>query len=272
MSDWPEIETYRRLLSPLVCGLTIADATVHRIKSINESAEEFHDGLAGHKILFVERRGKHLIFHLDDGNRLLIQLMADDWIYYGAEGETKDDDYAIILTLEDGNRIFFGGLRYGYVHRLTAKKLIELLRPLGPDPFDPRLTADSFAKLLGSKRGKLKTALTDPKFLSGIGSGYADEILFEAELHPGLLNASLSDEQKRKLYDSMRKVLDEAAENGGSTEHPFSTDSHVVGGFRERFKVFEREGAGCPRCGGTIVLETVSSRKQYFCPNCQKEA
>ncbi|MBB6638348.1 Fpg/Nei family DNA glycosylase [Cohnella thailandensis] len=270
MSEWPEIETYRALLSPLISGLSIEGTTVNREKSINESAEEFGSGLSGRKILFVERRGKHLIFHLDDGNRLLINLMAGDWIYYGREGEKPDGEYALILELEDGNRIFFGGLRHGYAYRISAKKLIEFLRPLGPDPFDPRLSADSFGVRLRTKRSKLKSALVDPKFISGIGNAYADEILFEAELRPDSVIAAMSGDEMRKVYDSMRKVLEEAARSGGAIAVRFSAEDMLTGGYRDSFKVYERAGEACARCGGTIVLETVSNRKSYYCPSCQK--
>ncbi|CAM3866255.1 bifunctional DNA-formamidopyrimidine glycosylase/DNA-(apurinic or apyrimidinic site) lyase [Cohnella lubricantis] len=273
MPEWPEMDTYRRLLSPLVCGRTIQAVEVNREKTINEPVDVFQSALTGRKILFVERRGKHLLFHLDDGHRLLLHLMLGGWIYYGPESEPEREDsrYQVILELDDGNRLFFGGLRLGYLHRLTAKGAQEHLKDLGPDPFDPRLTEEAFTKRLGKRRGKLKPTLVDQKLVSGIGNCYSDEICFDAKVLPMAQIPDLSEETKQRLYHSMRQVLEEAAANGGYMDHKFSADDTFVGGFDEMCRVYDREGEDCPRCGTPIRLEHVSSRKMFFCPSCQKE-
>ncbi|MBB6730345.1 Fpg/Nei family DNA glycosylase [Cohnella zeiphila] len=272
MPEWPEMDTYRRLLSPLVCGRTIAAAEVNREKTINEPTAEFQAAVIGRTVLFVERRGKHLLFHLDDGNRLLLHLMLGGWLYYGTEPEAgkESGSYQVVLTFEDGNRLFFGGLRLGYLHRLSAKSALEHLKPLGPDPFDPRLTPEAFAKRLGTRRGRLKSALVDQKLISGVGNCYSDEICFDAEVQPTAAIPELEPETKLRLYRSMRKVLEEAAENGGYMDHKFTADDTFVGGYDNKCRVYDREGEACVRCGEAIRLEIVNSRKMFYCPSCQK--
>lgn len=271
MPEWPEMDTYRRLLSPLVCGRAIEAVEVNREKTINEPVGEFQAALTGRKVLFVERRGKHLLFHLDDGNRLLLHLMLGGWLYYGPRPEKEDSTYQVVLTFDDGNRLFFGGLRLGYLHRLSAKSAIEKLKELGPDPFDSRLTEEAFAKRLGARRGKLKPVLVDQKLVSGIGNCYSDEICFDAEVLPTASIPDLTADTKLRLYRSMRKVLEEATTNGGYMDHKFTEDDEYVGGHDDRVRVYDREGEPCPRCGNPIRLEIVSSRKMFFCPACQKD-
>ncbi|CAI6081323.1 bifunctional DNA-formamidopyrimidine glycosylase/DNA-(apurinic or apyrimidinic site) lyase [Cohnella sp. JJ-181] len=272
MPEWPEMDTYRRLLSPLVCGQMIREVVVNRDKTINEPPEVFSEALKGKRILFVERRGKHLLFHLDDGNRLLLHLMLGGWVYYGQNGPKSDDHYQVILTLDEGNRLFFAGLRLGFLHRLSAKAVLERLHELGPDPMDPRLTEAAFADRLKRRRGRLKPVLTDQKFLAGIGNCYSDEICFDAQIHPASQISALTEEAVSRLYASMRKVLQEAAQGGGYMEHPLTESDETTGGYLDKLRIYDRGGEPCPRSGDEIVLETLAGRKMFYCPACQKEA
>jgi formamidopyrimidine-DNA glycosylase len=269
MPEWPEMEHYRKQLGNLVCGPYIADVAVHRPRSINKPPEAFADALRGRRILFVERRGKHLLFHLDDGFRLLLHLMLDGYLYHGTEGLKPDSRYQVIIQFVNGNRLFFGGLRLGYLHHLPAKTAMETLRELGPEPFDPHLDEQGFARLFQNRRGALKPVLTDQRVIAGIGNCYADEICHEARVSPLAKVPSLKEDDWSRLFHAMRRVLKEAEEAGGYMDKPLFAGDSRTGGYNERMRVYEREGERCPRCGGTVRRETVSSKSTYFCPVCQ---
>lgn len=269
MPEWPEMEHYRRQLSDLVCGPYIADAAVHRPRSVNKPPEAFADALRGRRILFVERRGKYLLFHLDDGFRLILHLMLDGHLYHGTEGLKPDDRYPVVIRFADGNRLFFGGLRLGHLHHVPAKMAMDTLRELGPEPFDPRLDEEAFARLFGKRRGALKPALVDQRVIAGIGNCYADEICHEAQVSPLAKVPDLKEDDWRRLFHAMRRVLTEAMQSGGYMDKPLFAGDTRTGGYIERLRVYGREGEPCPRCGGTIRRETVSSRMTYFCPVCQ---
>ncbi|BBI33665.1 bifunctional DNA-formamidopyrimidine glycosylase/DNA-(apurinic or apyrimidinic site) lyase [Cohnella abietis] len=271
MPELPEMEHYRSQLSPLLCGQRISGVAVNRPATINEDVEVFKDALIGRIILFVERRGKHLLFHLDDGHRLHLHLMLGGWLAYGEQGPKKDSHFQVILTFADGNSLYFGGLRLGYLHRITAKVAIEQMKELGPDPFDSRLTLEAFRKRVAGKKGKLKTTLADQRFLAGIGNCYSDEICFDAQIHPAAAVSSLDDTSVERIYHSIRKVLTEATQAGGYMEHPLTPDDTVTGGFNEQCKVYDRKGEPCFVCGTEIKFETLTGRKMFYCPTCQKE-
>jgi formamidopyrimidine-DNA glycosylase len=270
MPEWPEMENYRRLLSPRVSGQKIDRVVVNRPKTINEPEDHFRNELLGHRILFVERRGKQLLFHLDDGNRLILHLMLGGWLAYGSEGPKEDSHFQVILGFEDGDNLYFGGLRLGYLHRLSAKTVNEQLKDLGPDPFDPRLTSEVFRKRLSARRGKLKPAMTDQRLVSGIGNCYADEICFDAQIHPETPIPSLNAETSEQLYHSMRQVLEEAVAGGGYMDHPLTPDDTFTGGFDDQCRVYDREGEPCVRCGTPIEKGETAGRKMFFCPHCQR--
>jgi formamidopyrimidine-DNA glycosylase len=271
MPEWPEMETYRKLLNERICGLKISSVVVNRANAVNEPEEHFRRELPGRQIPIVERRGKHLIFHLDDGNRLLLSLTPGGWLYFGQEVPGKDQDYQVILDFENGNRLYFGGLKPGNLQRLTSKQVMEELKSLGPEPFDPRLTEEAFRKRLASRKGKLKTTLTDQKLVAGIGNCCSDEICFEAMIHPEMPVPRLSSEQVGRLYASMHKVLSEATARGGLMDKPFYTSDRHTGGFHETRKVYDREGEPCVQCGTKIEKGEVSGRRTFFCPRCQRK-
>ncbi|KIL34753.1 formamidopyrimidine-DNA glycosylase [Cohnella kolymensis] len=271
MPEWPEMENYRTQLSPRICGQSIRGVSVNRPRTINEPVDTFTSQLVGRTVLFLERRGKHLLFHLDDGNRLHLHLMLGGWLAYGPQGPKEDSHFQVIVTFEDGNSIYFGGLRLGYLHRISAKQAAEIMRELGPDPFDPRLSEEAFHKRLAGKRGKLKTTLTDQHFIAGIGNCYSDEICFDAKIHPAVIARSLDAESSTRLYRSMRNILQEAKDAGGYMENPLTPGDIVTGGYNERCRVYDRKGEPCVVCGSEIQFETISGRKMFYCPNCQRK-
>ena len=272
MPEYPEMEHYRTQLSTLVGGHKIANVAVNREASVNEPADVFASELIGRTVLFVERRGKHLLFHLDDGHRLILHLMLGGWLAYGAEGPKPDSHFQVILTFDDGRSLYFGGLRLGYLHRVSAKTALELMKELGPEPFDPRLTLESFRKRLSAKKGKLKTTLTDQHFIAGIGNCYSDEICFEAKLRPSRAAAKLDEEESGRLFQAMRKVLAEAKEAGGYMDRPLTPDDRLTGGYDERCRVYDRKDEPCVECGTPIAFETLTGRKTFYCPHCQPGA
>ncbi|RKP56922.1 bifunctional DNA-formamidopyrimidine glycosylase/DNA-(apurinic or apyrimidinic site) lyase [Cohnella endophytica] len=269
MPELPEMEHYRSRLSHLLCGQQVTGVVVNREGTINEPAEVFKASLLGRVILFVERRGKHLLFHLDDGYRLHLHLMLGGWMSYGEQAPKKLSQYQVILSFGNGVSLYFGGLRLGYLHRITAKAAIEELKELGPDALDPRLTLEAFRKRLAGKKGKLKTTLTDQRFVSGIGNCYSDEIAFDANVFPAAAVSGLKDEEIERIYHSIRNVLTAAIEAGGYMEQPFTSDDTVTGGFNDLCQVYDRGDEPCRVCGTTIQHETITGRKMFYCPTCQ---
>lgn len=71
------------------------------------------------------------------------------------------------------------------------------------------------------------------------------------------------------LYKSIKVVLETALKNGGYMEHPFFKGDTITGGYETLQKVHGREGELCQRCGSVIQMQSVSSRKTYYCKGCQ---
>ena len=269
MPEWPEMENYRRLLSERIAGARIIGTEIEREKSINVEPERFDRELTGTSVWHVEQRGKHLIFHLDNGRRLLLHLMLGGILVFGTDEEKPSRSVQITIRFPHGN-LYFIGLRLGYLHLLTAKETIAKLADLGPEPM--RLDEATFKKRFAGKRGKLKTALTDQTVIAGIGNCYADEICFSAGVLPTASIPSLRPEAWTKLYSAMQEVLRNAADAGGYMELPLYKGDTLTGGYNSRCLVYDREGEACLRCGAPIVKTESAGRKVFYCASCQHES
>jgi formamidopyrimidine-DNA glycosylase len=225
--------------------------------------------VTGRRIERIERRAKHLIFRLSSGKVLLLHLMLSGWMFYGQERQKPERNAQVALRF-GAESLYFISLRLGYLHLLTLDELERALNHLGPEPLAPSFTPELCAGLIRQRRSRLKTALVDQSFISGIGNCYSDEICFAAGLLPTRHCSDLHDSEIDRLYGAIRTVLSEAVRYGGYMAHPLYIGDERTGGFDERCKVYDRGGEPCVRCGHPIVFQKVSSRKCFYCANCQR--
>ncbi|MGG1619252.1 Fpg/Nei family DNA glycosylase [Paenibacillus sp. NRS-1782] len=272
MPELPEMENYRTLLSKQILDIPITGVTVNRVKSINTEVETFEKQLLGTTVVYMERRGKHLIFHLNTGGRLVLHLMLGGLLYLGTEEQRPDRTVQIELDFS-GVKLYFIGLRLGYLHLLTAKETEEAMSELGPDPLDRRMTLEKFTACLKGRRGILKTTLVNQHVFSGIGNCYSDEIAYIAGFTPGSKVQSIvqSPEKVEKLYHATQSVLREATAEGGYMDMPLMEGDTLTGGFDHQCRVYDREGEESPS-GGKIVRVELAGKKAFYCPVQQHDA
>ena len=70
---------------------------------------------------------------------------------------------------------------------------------------------------------------------------------------------------------TIRAVLAEAIEAGGSSLRDHRQADGELGYFQHSFAVYGREGEPCrtPGCDGTIARDVQSGRSSFHCPVCQ---
>ncbi|WP_053376225.1 Fpg/Nei family DNA glycosylase [Paenibacillus sp. FJAT-27812] len=270
MQELPELDIYRALLAEQFAGAQITGIEISNVRAFQASEEQIERDVAGKVIWFVERRGMFLLFHLDNGKRLLLQLGQGAYLYKGSE--TDGPARAAQVKLHFGTvSLYFVGLRADALQLLTVKEVEEKLGRFGPDALDKRLTIDRFISRFAKKRGSIKTSLMDQNVISGIGAVYSDEICYAAALRPDAKIPMFERETWERLYEMMHNVLKEAISQGGAGEQPFAEGDSLTGGHSSHFSVYEREGQNCPRCGGVIEKIEVSGRKAFVCSDCQKD-
>lgn len=268
MAELPELEILKDTLNSLWEGKKLLQASIRQpaiLKTVNPSLSE----ISGKRLVRVERIGKHLAFQWNSGVFLVTHLMLTGWmkVCAGGIGFNKHDEFA--LSWEDGQdlRIYETGRECMVaVYLVSHPQEVPAVARTGIDPLSGNFTAEVLAGLLTARREKLKTFLTKPEFVSGIGNAFSNEILFAAKLSPYAIPANLTPDETESLYLAIRKVLSEAT--AGMRER-------VCGRFprkadRESFlKVHKREGQACPVCGSTIAAIWKGLSATFYCPGCQ---
>lgn len=119
----------------------------------------------------------------------------------------------------------------------------------------------------------IKPLILDQSVVAGLGNIYADEALWEAELHPERLSDSLSAAEHATLFKAIKHVLKVGVRNRGTSLGNGKTNYRDVegasGGHREQVKAYGRTGKPCARCGCLLEKIVVAQRGTHFCPVCQ---
>lgn len=88
------------------------------------------------------------------------------------------------------------------------------LKENGPDPVRDKdiVTVEWLKELLGRKRVPVKALLLDQANLSGVGNWVADEVLYQARIHPEQYSNTFSDAQIKELHTALIGVCTTAVE------------------------------------------------------------
>ena len=273
MPELPEVETIKEDLRELVAGSRIERAEVLDSSLVEQpSLEEFARRLAGVRITGARRRAKHLIVALDSGDALVFQLKIGGQLLLVPPVEEPRAALILILHLDGVRRLFLRDQTgFSRARLLDADELEERLSSLGPEPLNAGFGVEYLRETLGSRRAQIKPLILDQKLISGIGNIYADEILFDARLHPRRKANTLSAQEWEALYAAIRENLAAGVEHRGTTVRLYKDVLGRPGEHQNYLRVFERHGELCPSaCGGVVVRESVGGRPTHYCPECQR--
>jgi len=293
MPELPEVETIVRDLNKKVLNRAFIDVWTDVKKLIKKpsSFEEFKKQIRNKKIKKIWRRGKNIIFDLSDNYSLLIHqkltghLLLGKWqigptgypgkwqpLSRGPLEEPVNRYIHFMFWLSGDLMLAFSDLRkFAKVElwRSDELKNSEEFKGLGPEPLEKNFTFNKFKEVLRRAQGKIKQVLMDQTVIAGIGNIYSDEILWETKIHPFKEIKRLNDEEIKKIYQAMKKILTKAIKLGGESISDFRRPSGEKGYFDSERKVYRREGEKCGRCGTIIKRLKLGGRSAHYCPNCQ---
>lgn len=275
MPELPEVETVKNTLKKQILHKKIIASKIYWDNIIAyPSPKEFKREIKNQNIIDIKRRGKWLMFELNDYYLLSHLRMEGKYFIKNEEDELSKHEH-VVFTFENKIKNSHEQLRYhdtrkfGKMYLLPKEEVYKTkpLKDLGLEPWDKALTVDYLKQKFKNK--PIKTELLDQSIIVGIGNIYADEILFLSKINP-LENAkTLSDEKLYKIIENTKKVLDEAIKEGGTTIKSYTSSEGVHGRFQNKLLVHTKDI--CPNCQTKIEKITVGGRGTYFCPNCQKE-
>ena len=265
MPELPDVELYKRYLDKHALRQTIQRVAVNDARILGAlSANTFAARLRRNRFEDSRRHGKHLLVRLSREGWLTLHFgMAGNLVYFRDEADDPPYDHVRFDFEGDRHLAYVNRRMLGRVGLADDADRFIQAEGLGPDALDPAFDLEAFTRAIEGRRRDVKSVLMDQTLIAGIGNIYADEILFQARLHPRTAVASLSARQCAELFAQIKAVLAMAIECGAGAEQFLDRlPDHYLLPHRDK-------GGKCPRCGAAIATLKAAGRTSYFCPRCQ---
>ncbi len=272
MPEIPDLEGYRAYFNGRLPGARVAEALVTIPIVVRAAKEEFAEALAGETFAEVRRHGKYLLFPFRSGRIMVVHAMLTGRFQYCEPAEKRRARTAFVVALDNGMELrYFDGRLMGKVYVARDEGELPAVVPrwseMGPDAMSADLTEEVLAERLKKYRGQIKNVLTKEQCVAGIGNAYADEVLWEAGIHPYRKRTELSDEDLGRLNHAVRSVMERAT---GIVAERMEAEGLPTDHYRDHLQVHRRGGEACPRCGSRISEITAGQRITNFCRKCQE--
>ena len=269
MPELPEVETVKNSLKNYVLNRKILKVDVLYKGIINyPSVKEFIEKITNQTILDVKRRGKYLVFVLEDYNLISHLKMEGKYFIKNKYEITKHDH--VIFTLDNNKYLIYNDTRkFGKMYLINKEyDNNSPLNILGLEPWDKELTI-SYLKDKLNRNIAIKTLLLDQTIIVGIGNIYADEILFLSKINPLRKGYTLTNLELENIIKYTKEVLEKAISQGGTTIRTYSSVNGIHGLFQQELLVHGKTST-CPNCQEQILTIRVGGRGTYYCNTCQK--
>jgi formamidopyrimidine-DNA glycosylase len=267
MPELPEIVGYLEALEPRIVGHELEQVRVQSF-ALLKTYDPPIDDAAGRTVTGLRRIGKRIVIELDTDRFLVIHLMIAGRLHWETPGKAIPKKYGqAAFDFADGTLLLSeaGTKRRASLHYVAGEAALADLDPGGIEV--DTATGEQFRAALQAERHTLKRALTDARFISGIGGAFADEILHRSRLSPLQMNTNLSSEEVADLHRAAREVLTEWVEiRRADTGDGFPKK---VTAFHPKMAVHGKYGEPCPVCGAAVQRIVYASRETNYCPGCQ---
>lgn len=273
MLEYPEMYTIAQQMKQCIVGKTIQSGELHKGNSnlfMSAADADNYKLLDNGKITNIEFYTPDIYIYLDNGYGILICQCGGKFLYHQYISKIPDN-HTIHFAFTDGTAL-------SYTMKLWSLGIFAIKH----EDWEQRKKANAakqFHPLNGTEEEFIdfvkKVSIEDPlasktflaKYAAGIMSSCAGAILLKACVHPSKKINALTEEEQRRIYESMYTIISEACEKGGR-----SSETDLFGSKGGCTTITERKDIGkpCPNCGNTLQKISVGGIMAY-CPQCQKK-
>ena len=273
MPELPDVAAYLVALEPRVMGQPLTGiriASPFVLRSVDPPLRE----VFGRTVVGLRRIGKRIVMELSstDGAPVfvVIHLMIAGRLHWkdapaaripgGKRGLAAFDfPTGTLLFTEEGTK------KRAALYLVRGEAALADHDPGGIEPLQADLAA--FRAALTRESHTVKRALTDPRFFSGIGNAYSDEILHRARLSPIRLTRQLSEDEIARLHTATQATLEDWVRRLGDEARVRFPEK--VTAFRPEMAVHGRYGQPCPVCEAPIQRIVHADNETNYCARCQ---
>ena len=243
--------TAARLVNPILLrALVEADLTV----------------LIGTRFVAITRVANFLFFELARAGKkkqtleLAVNPMLAGRFRLALVGDKDEASLGFALACGPDELRYLDERQMGKVYLLEAgnRAAIPALHMTGLYVLGDDFSQEVFTALVKKRRDQVRVFLMDKSAIDSLGNAYADEVLFDARLHPKTPCRQLTADDIARLHHSlvtvMRAAVSEVARRHAPTEEKI----------RDFLQIRLRKE--CPRCGHKVRKAGVYGQDSYFCP------
>ena len=271
MPELPEVQSVVNYYRPLLTKLKLSGiSSPNNYKKVfdTHSVFDLNKIIKGQCIVDIQRRGKFIIFDLNNGH-LCIHLRMTGQLQMDINEADSLKHYSFAIFFKSGKSVYFKDYRkFGRVY--YYKDLDILNHKLGVEPLSSEFNYEFLLTSIKRSNGMIKPFLLNQKHIAGLGNIYIDESLWLSKIHPKKISSSISKPKIEILSEAIPKILTQAIEFNGTTIINFSYGNQVAGDFKQFLNVFGKQGEPCPRCEAQLKKIFVTQRGTHYCPSCQK--
>lgn len=260
MPELPEVETYKRIIETTCLMKRIIRIEISNTKILQQiSPNIIIKQLFNNMILKVDRHGKYLFLKTKSNQWLVLHFGMTGYVTYFNSKEESSSHIRLLVEFENGYHLAYHNQRlFGKIWLINNKGYFIKKLHIGQDAL--QMTVDNFSDIIRNHKMMIKSLLMNQSLIAGIGNIYADEILFQSNVHPKTLCHRLSKTKRRNIYHNMIDILQTAIDaRADFSLYPVS------------FLIPYREKNGmCPKDGRPLQAIKINGRTSYFCLNHQK--
>jgi len=271
MPELPEVETTMNGIRPYLEGRYIEEIVVRERQLRWSIPDGLEASVRGQNILKLERRGKYILIHFARGGLIIhLGMSGSMTVLHNPEQPGKHDHFDIvnesseIIRFRDPRK--FGCLLFSSSNLYNHPRL----RSLGVEPLTGEFHGTLLYDLSRYRKIPVKTFIMDGTVVVGVGNIYASEALFDCGIHPARKCSRIALSRYTSLVASIRLILRNAIDKGGTTLQDFVGVEGRPGYFDQELAVYGRENKLCIKCRSTIRRVMIAQRSTYYCPHCQK--
>ena len=269
MPELPEVETVketlkRKILNQKIIGIKVLYPQIIEYPSV----QEFKKQIINQTIIDIKRRGKWLLFELND--YYLLSHLRMEGKYNIKSNEEINKHEHVIFYFENFNLRYQDTRKFGRMYLYKKDEIYNKkpLNELGLEPWNSNLNEDYLKEKYKKIKKPIKEVLLDQSIIVGIGNIYADEILFLSKINPYKKPNELTNEELKNIIINTRHVLEAAIKKGGTTIRTYTSSEGVHGRFQQDLLVHSQKE--CKTCNSPLKIEKIGGRTTYYCPKCQK--
>ncbi|APD50123.1 bifunctional DNA-formamidopyrimidine glycosylase/DNA-(apurinic or apyrimidinic site) lyase [Francisella hispaniensis] len=274
MPELPEVETVKRGLIKNIIDKKILDIEINTDKLRYAIDKDQLVKIKNKIVKQIQRRGKHLIVVIEDDLQLIIHLGMSGVIkVIDSTNYNKIKHDHIVVTLSDNLSLVYNDPRkFGYWLVNTNHTPLEhrVLVSHGVEPLTADFNSDYLLSKLKQTSRKIKQTIMDNNIVVGVGNIYASEALFDSNILPIRGSNTITKKEAEKLVSSIKKILEKAIVQGGTTLKDYKNTEGKPGYFAQQLNVYGRANQQCYVCNTRIESLVIGQRNTFFCKKCQK--